>query len=295
MINDGNVAARRHSTEVIKDSSSLPDAANSGAYHREVPVTDLNTQIEQELNSYTPHSLSSLQNASLMRRVDTKFLVPVSLVPNLLEELRQDYTILELNGKRSFNYATTYYDNKQYSHYLDHHNGRSNRFKVRRRTYTDSDISFLEVKFKDNKNCTTKTRIVSESNTDSLNDKCISFLNELQVSDPSALQAVQTGTYQRVALANERKGERLTIDFNLAFQDKTNASNFSLGPWVVVEVKQHKLNRNSAFFSWAKNNAVRKTSFSKYCMGVYFTGKASLKRNNFHSIARPLNRLPSVR
>lgn len=248
----------------------------------------LDLQIDSELNTYIPHSLSSLKNASLMRRVDSKFLIPANLVSSLLSELQQEYTILELNGLRSFNYETTYYDTEQHTHYLDHHNGRLNRFKVRKRTYTDSHLSFLEVKFKDNKSCTTKTRIISDSKIEKFDDKSVTFLSDLHISEPNKLQPVQTGTYRRVALANEQKGERLTIDFNLSFKDENKSSQFSMGPWVIVEVKQHKLNRHSGFFSWAKKNAVRKTSFSKYCMGVYFTGPSSLKRNNFHSIARPI-------
>ena len=275
--------------EYFKNSANSAFVGDNTAREHPHSPAHLDSQIESELNAYVSHSLSSLKNASLMRRVDSKFLVPVSLVPSLLRELRQDYTILELDGLRSFNYVTTYYDTKQHTHYLDHHNGRLNRFKVRKRTYTDSDISFLEVKFKDNKNCTTKTRIASDEQIDNLDDESVNFLSELQVADPTKLQAVQTGTYQRVALANEIIGERLTIDFNLAFKDEINNSRFLLGPWVVVELKQHRLNRNSAFFAWAKKNAVRKTSFSKYCMGVYFTGSPSLKRNNFHKIARPIN------
>jgi len=239
------------------------------------------------LQGFGAHSLTDLSSAYLMNRVDSKYVVPIQLLNNLLDCLQSDYSILEINKRRSFGYETHYFDTPENTHYLAHHNGRINRFKIRKRTYVDSGTSFLEVKFKDQRKRTNKTRIAWDGVE--LTNHAIDFLYENGVFNPECLIVVQTGRYQRIALANEQKGERITIDASVVFSDVRSGNEYSLGDWCIVEVKQESSNRDSIFFEWAKSHQIRNLSFSKYCMGVYFTGDAAVKRNNFHSAARRVN------
>ena len=241
-----------------------------------------------EIQQYAPHTLESLSKAALMSRVDTKFLVPERMLGDLLAVMRPSYSILEIDGQRSFDYVTTYYDTPLFTHYLAHHNGRCNRFKIRKRSYVNSGSSFLEVKFKDNRKRTIKSRVPCSAHWQKLDTPSLHFLMSKGIADPDNLNAVQTGRYKRLALANEARGERLTIDCNLSFRDELSGSYYQLGPWVVVEVKQDVMDRQSAFFAWADKQGLREVSFSKYCMGVYFTGAESIKRNNFHPVAHLL-------
>ncbi|MDC0434139.1 polyphosphate polymerase domain-containing protein [bacterium] len=243
---------------------------------------------QAEIQRYVPHTLDSLSKAALMSRVDTKFLVPARMLGDLLAVMRSSYSILEIDGQRSFDYLTTYYDTAQYTHYLAHHNGRCNRFKIRKRSYVASGSSFLEVKFKDIRKRTTKSRVPCNAHWQKLDTPSLHFLTSKGIVEPDKLNAVQTGRYKRLALANEACGERLTIDCNLSFRDEYSGSYYQLGSWVVVEVKQDVMDRQSAFFAWADKQGLREISFSKYCMGVYFTGPKSIKRNNFHPVAHHL-------
>ncbi|MGK0412641.1 MAG: hypothetical protein ACJA1B_000839 [Polaribacter sp.] len=52
-----------------------------------------------------------------------------------------------------------YFDNFKVKFYFDHHNGRVHRTKIRQRKYVDSDLTFLEVKQKNGKGETNKSRI----------------------------------------------------------------------------------------------------------------------------------------
>ena len=61
------------------------------------------------------------------------------------------YKCVEIENKRVSQYQTLYYDTKDMKLYNEHHNGHLNRYKIRHRTYVDSNLSFLEVKFKNNK------------------------------------------------------------------------------------------------------------------------------------------------
>jgi len=206
------------------------------------------------LSQFVPHDLSQLKNASLMDRVDTKFLVPRFLLPTLLQTLKAQYTALEIEGQRVSRYENDYYDTPSFTHYLAHHNKRLNRFKLRKRVYTDSDIAFLEVKFKNNKGRTVKTRQPADVYDSSINAENREHLDSAGLNQFPEHKVVQNSSYNRIALAREEAGERL--------------------------------DRNSVFFKWAREHGLRTCSFSKYCMGIFYTGPDSLKRNNFRKIDR---------
>lgn len=247
------------------------------------------TDCAAEIRAFESHGLSDLNNAELMDRVDTKFVLPRALLPDLLDSMQADYSMLEIEGKRCFRYLNGYYDTDDYSFYAAHHNGKLNRYKVRCRTYVDSGTSYLEVKFKNNRMRTNKRRIKVSSASQAITPTSLGFMRDCGLERPSDLVKVQLSGYQRIALANEEKGERLTIDLNLDFNDThRHKSHWNIGPWIVVELKQGNHNRRSAFFQWAKLHRIRPCSFSKYCMGVYHTADKRLKRNLFHKIARPL-------
>ncbi len=242
-----------------------------------------------EIQAYTGHGLADLKNAALMDRVDSKFVVPRALLPDLLDSMQVHYSMLEIDGKRCCDYMNDYYDTRDFAFYAAHHNGQVNRYKVRCRTYVDSGTSYLEVKFKNNKKRTNKQRIKVSSASRAITPTSLAFMRDCGLEQPDDLVKVQASGYQRIALANEAQGERLTIDVNLDFSD-THGRNlhWNIGPWIVVELKQGSHCRKSPFFQWAKRHRIRQCSFSKYCMGVYHTADANLKRNLFHKIARPL-------
>lgn len=240
------------------------------------------------LDQFATHNLNELNNATLMDRVDTKYVIPRVLVVDLLESLKDTFTVLEIKGRRRFHYLNTYYDYADYHHYLSHHNGKINRYKVRQRTYIDTNTSFLEIKYKNNKKRTRKTRMLVDAEHSNQSQNIKQFLHENGLHNIESLQPTQSGSYYRIALANEQRGERISVDSGLQFYDLALNTKHALGPWVVIEVKQAEFDRTSPFFNWAKRHGLRKAKFSKYCMGVYFTGPNHLKRNRFHEVARRL-------
>ena len=105
-----------------------------------------------------------------------------------------------------------------------HHNGKQNRFKIRHRLYVDSGDQYVEVKHKTNKRVTQKDRVLIDGNNGN-RDR----INEL-VSKPFGgsrppLFKSLVCSYVRIALADEKNGERLTLDFNLSFKDPNHATN----------------------------------------------------------------------
>ena len=242
------------------------------------------------LDGFDAHELKDLDNASLMDRVDTKFLMPRALLADLLRAMRERYSVLEIDGTRSFRYRNDYFDDPTHRFYRAHHAGRMNRFKVRRRDYLDNGTAFLELKRKNNRGRTLKTRVPTEPGDAALSRAATDLLLAGGVTEPHALGIVHTGTYRRLALASEARAERLTIDCDLRFRSAVDDRGLELGPWVLAELKQARHDRASPFFRWARDRGLRPCGFSKYCMGMYLSGPEELRRNRFHGVARLVGR-----
>ena len=113
-----------------------------------------------------------------MNRIDTKFAFNENFLPELLDLLKPYYNCLQIENKQIANYQTLYYDTSDLMLYYKHHNGSLNRYKVRQRTYLDSNLCFLEVKFKNNKGRTIKERIKQNEISTSFNFEDFEFLNK---------------------------------------------------------------------------------------------------------------------
>lgn len=250
------------------------------------------------LREFEPHGLNDLDKASLMNRVDTKFLVPVTKLPAIFKAIQPHYSVLEIDDKRCFKYQSTYFDTEDFMFYNMHHNGRLNRYKVRTRRYVDSDIEFLEVKFKNNKKRTIKKRVkLSNDGTIKIKDHN-AFLDKSGIPQEITLKPCLKNSYKRIAFASEERGERLTIDLGLENQALAKDCNTKskLKDVAIVELKQSRVDRESPFFSVVRSMGIRSSSFSKYCMGMMMTSEAvvsreNLRTNRFKRILRKVNRV----
>lgn len=250
----------------------------------------LYSRIVEQIEKLPAHGLSDLEKATLMNRVDTKFILSARLLPTILAELGECYSALEIGGERCFRYESTYFDTEDYHLYHMHHNGHLNRHKVRMRRYVDSDIQFLEVKFKNNKKRTIKRRIELDEPAVDLEEH-VDFLKSLKVPSPGKLQPCLHNRYRRIALASEERGERLTIDIGLSNAiPGFDQSGKALSDIAIVELKQSTLNRDTPFYRLARSLGVRPSGFSKYCMGMTLAlkHKENWKYNRFKPVLRRL-------
>lgn len=262
----------------------------------------MNTFIEERvinaLDKFKPHGLKDLKNASLMNRVDTKFIVPVAKLPSIFDAIRDYYTVLEIDSLRCFRYQSVYFDTQSHLFYNMHHSGRLNRHKVRLRRYVDSDIQFLEVKFKNNKKRTIKKRIELDSFHDFRLEDYNAFLKEVGLPQNLKLHPCLTSNYRRIAFASEERGERLTVDLNLENEYLSSASpgKTHLEKLAIVELKQSRIDRTSPFFKIVREMGIRPSGFSKYCMGMTLTQQHNeeIKTNRFKRILKKISRVEPV-
>jgi hypothetical protein len=231
----------------------------------------------QILEQFEPITLSEMDGVKLMNRTDRKFIFNTDQFENIMDEIKTSYRILEVEGKRQSRYETLYYDTPEFRLYYQHHNGKLNRYKIRHRTYIESGTGFLEVKFKNNKGRTIKTRILKNETPLCLEGDCEIFLNKMLPFQAEILKPAIWINYNRHTFVNKKSAERLTIDSDLEFINKKITKKLSC--LVIAEVKQEKKSE-SPFVKIMKNYHIRKGSISKYCMGIALTD-LDVKQNNF--------------
>ncbi len=239
------------------------------------------------LNSFESITLAEMDKAKLMDRTDTKFTFSEENLKKVLSEVKSDYKILEIENCRMSTYQTLYYDTSDLSLYLKHHNGKLNRYKIRHRTYVESKLGFLEVKFKNNKGRTIKVRIKKQEVPKAWAEDTSEFLSAKTPFNPEALVPNIWINYKRITLVNNANAERVTIDTELEFINKDFKK--KMDNLVIAEVKQEK-RAGSAFLAAMKKFRIREGSISKYCLGVALTNK-EVKKNNFKEKISSLNHI----
>ena len=218
-----------------------------------------------------------MDSVKLMDRTDTKFTFNRSQFDAILGDILEEYRVLEIDGKRISRYKTLYYDTEKLNLYTKHHNGELNRYKIRHRSYLESNIGFLEVKFKNNKGRTIKNRIKKLEVPTSWEGDTEIFLTKMLPFEPTLLIPVIWVNYSRLTLVNKTSAERLTIDLELEFIKNKVTKN--LNSLVIAEVKQEK-RKASPFLKIMRKYHIREGSISKYCLGIALTCD-DIKKNNF--------------
>ena len=183
-----------------------------------------------------------------------------------------------MHNKIALPYSTIYYDTDTNGMYTAHHNGKLNRYKIRRRSYVLSGISFLEVKFKNNKGRTIKKRIQTDFGIDSFNETENSFIQNITPFATGDLSPSLINNFSRITMVSKNFSERCTIDFNLNF--KSGLNQIMLNNLVVAEIKTEDSPSASLLGNALRNQRIKTSGFSKYCIGKSIMD-SSVKRNTF--------------
>lgn len=229
------------------------------------------------LQRFKSISLQEMDSVRLMNRTDTKFMIGRPQLDQLLAKLGPNYRILEVEGVRLNRYKTLYFDTPDFMCYRQHHRGKRNRFKVRKREYVESHVSFLEYKEKTNKGRTIKSRIKLGEIAESISDRESSFIDE-RTHNHLSYEPKLWNSFGRITLVDTDAGERLTIDTDIAFEMNNRKS--GIPELVIIEVKRDENSGVSEVLRELKHQLVRPESMSKYCLGVALL-YPDMKSNNF--------------
>jgi hypothetical protein len=245
------------------------------------------SNLKEILGAFQPITLAEMDSVQLMNRTDTKFILQRRVLEEIMQQLSGDYRVLEVNGIRQSRYETLYYDRGDFHHFIAHQNGKKNRFKIRKRSYVESALSFLEIKFKNNKGRTIKNRIKIPAIDTALDERSSNFIND-KLHDDEQLEPKLWNGFERITLVNEALPERLTIDCNLSFHQGDR--HCELPDLVIAEVKQEEQNRHSPFMRFLKERLIRPESISKYCLGVTML-YPEVKSNSFKEKILRINKI----
>lgn len=225
-------------------------------------------QIDEILQSYKPITLEEIDTINLMDRIDTKFIVPISILYELLKVV-SDYYVLEINGFRNSLYDTTYFDTINYDMFMDHAYDIENRQKIRVRKYLCNDLKFLEIKTKVDEGRTLKKRI-KVKHKGLKRKKNQEFIKEHSKYDLSVLQKSLRTKFERFTLVNPEKTERITIDTSLHFINKKMNKEVYVEDVAILELKRNK-KQDSRIKAFLDEHDIKSIGFSKYCFGMCLT------------------------
>lgn len=238
-----------------------------------------------------PITLEQMADIKLMNRLDTKYVTTRGKLMELLALVADKYYVQETGGFRACPYLTTYLDTDNHAFYLMHHNGHASRVKVRVRTYLSSgDLTFLEVKNKNNHGRTKKQRLrVASLETCGEAMGARLLVRERAGMELTALHPVVRNGFDRITLVNYAKTERLTIDFNVRFHNLERKVDKTTGELVIIELKRDG-NIYSPIRTILRDLHIPPTGFSKCCIGMALTDE-TLKHNNFKAALHLVERL----
>jgi len=233
------------------------------------------------LGGLQPVDLATLNGAAaLLRRFDAKYIVPVSLLPRLVNGLGAGVRVLEMGGARSFAYDTTYLDTADLRTFRDHRMGRRRRFKVRERVYSDSPAtaSFIEVKLRGLRDMTAKERWESglvdgrlrPEDADRVGATIEHHYGERFIEP---LEASLVTSFTRSTLFDPVSRERLTIDADVSVRRPGGLVLRLSTEHALVEVKSG--DPRSRGHTVLASLGVQRRAMSKYCIGIALTRDVS--------------------
>ncbi len=238
-------------------------------------------------------SLDEIAAVKLMNRVDTKYVLDEAQCLSLLEAAAEEYSVQVVEGCRACRYSTLYYDTPQWDMYLLHHNRRLTRQKIRTRTYVETGVTFLEIKDKNNKGRTRKRRIAIDRGhfaAPQASPAAAAFLQQRSRFAPATLTPSLATRFVRITLVNSTMTERLTIDFDLMFDNMRDSTRSArMRNMVIVELKQdaHSASPMKRILGQMR---IKPLNVSKYCLGEALTNPM-VKHNRFKAKIRRIAKI----
>ncbi|GIF21651.1 hypothetical protein BJ973_004905 [Actinoplanes tereljensis] len=228
-----------------------------------------------------------VERAGLLTRIDRKYLLPASALPMILAGLPSDARILEIEGKRHFAYRSGYFDTPGLDSYLTTAQRRRRRFKLRIRSYLDTDLHLLEIKTRGARGVTVKQRFPYAGDGVTLSPEMQAYAvrsleaERVTMRDPR-FEAVITTRFERITLLLPSTGSRATIDRDLTWTLPGGAT-MHLPDRMIVETKSARGASPLDRVLWSQSH--RPCPISKYATGMAAL-HPELPDNRWHRILR---------
>lgn len=217
-----------------------------------------------------------LDVAPLPRRVDRKYLLPAPDAARLVRELSASHHVLQIAGRRSTTYRSTYFDTAELRLCRDQVQGRRLRWKARSRLYVEDQLCRFEVKVKGSRGETIKHSIGRDlADYGGIGSVERAFVTEVLGPEHrflAHLRPVLEITYNRATLVDLTERTRLTLDHGVTGRRLTGTASLRQGAVtfdddrVIVETKGGL--RPGAGDRLLAGMGHRPVSLSKYAMSA---------------------------
>ncbi|WP_109210250.1 MULTISPECIES: polyphosphate polymerase domain-containing protein [Microbacterium] len=227
----------------------------------------------KSLDRFEPVSLDALvAEASLLTRVDRKYVVPRAGVDAVMAALDPRTRVLEIAGARDFAYESVYFDTPDLLSFRMAAQPRRRRFKLRTRSYLDTGTSYLEIKTRGARGTTVKDRDEYDARlrdrlTDDARDDVADAFAAIGVAAERAdeLDATLLTRYRRATLLAADGTGRATVDTDLEWV-QPDGRGFALPGTVIVETKSGASPSDVDRALWRAGH--RPATVSKYATGL---------------------------
>jgi hypothetical protein len=249
-------------------------------------------QVTNKLASFTHSSLEDAKAMAFLNRFDTKFVLRSSSVFDFLDNIRENYSVLQVKDIVGQSYETVYFDTPDLLCFNLHHNKRARRFKFRTRQYLSSGEIFNEIKQKQNTGKTIKFRQLRNRPDKKKNDAPpLPLLTDLSDFDTGFASLLHKNGYfynnlspslsvyfTRLTFLNKHFPERMTLDFNLSYGH--DGMKLMLYDTAIVELKRERSPERTHVQNYLRSINKNPNGFSKYAIGISLT-HANAKKNRF--------------
>lgn len=255
----------------------------------------MNRLFERHTKQFETISLDGLNRlAALLDRQEHKYVLELEQFLGLIDELTEDFYILQIGEHTTFSYKSMYFDSDELHGYRYHHQGRlKGRFKIRTRQYVESNLYFFEVKLKDKRGGTLKKRMPYDAdNYRTITAQARQFIEDNYAKAYGRPLTLELSpqlevSFNRVTLVAKQGGERMTIDFNLTFAAKEHTT--PVRQFLVIETKSS--HGRGIAYSIFKRHGFKSRSCSKYCLGANLL-QLGVKYNRFKPLLKLYDNLP---
>lgn len=210
--------------------------------------------------------------AAMLARVDRKYTMTEAEAAEVLSDLPETSRALTMDGRRAFAYESFYFDTPDLLSFRMAALGRRRRFKLRTRSYVDTEDAYLELKTRGARSATVKERIEygyeeRDGLTDVGREYATSGLEGLGIPSPDALDLRPTlaTRYHRTTLLAPDGGGRATIDSDLSWE-LADGSTLRVPGLVIIETKSGLRTGDIDRLLW--RHGIRPSTISKYGTGL---------------------------
>ena len=215
--------------------------------------------------------------AALQTRVDRKYILRADEADAIVSRLDATTRVLEIDGQRASTYESVYFDTPSLLSYRMAATGRRRRFKLRTRSYVDTEEAYLEMKTRGARGTTVKDRLPYDmGDRDTLTpdgrDYADAALDGIGIEHPEELSLVPTlvTRYRRATLLLNQYGlpgtqSRATIDTDLSWETDDGRT-LRLPRSVIIETKSGQRTSDVDRLLWSHGH--RPATISKFGTGL---------------------------